>query len=141
MNKGLTFLTIFLIIIFLAFGLANAFTYNSNNTLCGTADILPLTSWVLGTGVSYSILGILFSLSLFLVLFADQPILLLFTAIFALAFSVTWTAIGSVIVFSYGFGCSSTNIPVWTVSVATVATFYAVIPAGFILSMLVVCNL
>lgn len=141
MNVPLTSLTVSLIIIFLAFGLSNAFVYNNNNIPCGTSDPLSLTSWVLGTAISYSILGLLFLVSLIFVLAFDQPIILLITAIITLPYSIAWTAIGSVVVFMNGFGCSSTNVAIWTVSVATIVTYYAVIPVAFILSILIVCNL
>lgn len=132
MGKLAIGLTSTLAALFFVFGMANLIAGKLNSTECGIQGNPPLVTWNYGTGISYSIIGVLFLISLILIL-SDvwKPAFIML--ILAAPFSIAWTIVGAVSCFTYVDDCIANNYPVWSVSFATILTFILAIPSFFIL--------
>lgn len=118
MQKRLVALMALLSIIFFSFGIANLLFYKDNFLCLSTG---PLTNnWIIGTGISYSLLGALFLISLFIELMLDFIIPRLFVFIFGGSFTIGWTIYGTVLWSSNIYIC----YPLYQMFLATLITSY-----------------
>jgi hypothetical protein len=105
---------VILAFVFLSLGISSIVVYIQNPHFCGNASsFIPLNLWVWGTGLSYSIIGLVYATSLILriIRYVDKTLCcdscaFDFSASFAASlFAIPWTIIGAVISLGPGVGC------------------------------------
>lgn len=125
MQKRLIVLMSLLSIIFYSFGIANLIFYR-NNFLCLSNNLLS-NNWIFGTGISYSVIGSLILISLFIELMLDYIIPRVFIFIIGGSFTIGWTVYGTVLWVSNIYIC----YPLYQMISATLITFYFTITFAF----------
>lgn len=124
--------------VFLVAGIASIIVYSLNaTTICGIQGFPPLAHWVLGTGIGYTIIGVMYMITAitillhalykkfipFLNMYAWQG----FANVCAL-FSVPWTCVGINSCFCQGLDCATLNTPIWVTSLVIILFFTAFVP-------------
>ena len=121
MQKRLIVLMALLSIIFFFFGITNLLFYR-DNFLCLSNNLLS-TNWIFGTGISYSLIGALFVISLFIELMLDFIIPRVLIFLIGGSFTIGWTIYGTVLWTSNIYIC----YPLYQMILATIITSYITI--------------
>jgi hypothetical protein len=121
MQKRLIVLMALLSIIFFSFGITNLLFYR-DNFLCLSNNILS-SNWIFGTGISYSLIGALFVISLFIELMLDFIIPRVLIFLIGGSFTIGWTIYGTVLWTSNIYIC----YPLYQMILATLITSYITI--------------
>lgn len=107
------------IVIHLGIGIACCVVYAYNQDIpCGIHGQPPLPEFVLGTGISYIIIGGALVFGIFVL-----PLLVV-VALFGGLFQFAWMIVGSVSLFRDGADCEHLNYPIWAVGMAAVISTY-----------------
>jgi hypothetical protein len=128
-------------IVFLSLGLANIFIYRDNNTPCGIGGQPSLDIWCYGSGIAYTTIGGLLVVSALLAIFLDVVIVGVITLILGGGFTISWTIVGAISWLRFGLDCSSINNPLFSISSATILTFFSVIPLSIALIPIIIENM
>lgn len=109
--------------------------YQQPITNCGLGSP-SLTNWVLGTGISYIVLG--FALSAVGVAIRcaytvqqsqnrDITVILLTLNSLCLLFTTIWSVIGGISLWRDGYSCFNTNLPLWIIGIVNVISSYLLV--------------
>ena len=130
MSKLLYGLGASIAIVFISLGIACLVVNGTSHPIisCGKNGSPPLQQWVLGSGIGYTIFGILFTASFIFMVVLDNMACgfnpftasTLITTIIGFAFTFSWTIIGGVSLWGNGMDCYYTSSSVWMVSTATI---------------------
>ena len=117
-RKKLVVVGTFTAILYLAIGIASIVVQQIDSfAVCGNPGFPPLSQWLLGTGISYIIIGC----SYFMVAYVKIWSGLFYTIIcLAGAFLFCWMIVGSVSLWRDGYDCISANFPLWQMGMAAV---------------------
>ena len=109
----------FAAVMYLAIGIASIIVRGDHlSPSCGDPGYPPLRDWLLGTGISYTIIGVAF----FLWWFESLHGLLLWVLNVSGVWLFIWSVVGSVSLWRDGGNCQALNFPLWQMGMGAVIT-------------------